>query len=50
MDRQVPEKEVREEAREPDFRLPRKPYSSPRLTKHGSIGKGTAFVPSGPAG
>jgi hypothetical protein len=49
MDRQVPEREVRDEAGEPDVRLPRKPYTSPRLTKHGSIAKETAFlVPSGP--
>ena len=50
MDTQVPQRDVREEAGEPDFRLPRKPYSSPQLTKHGTIGKGTAFLPSGPPG
>jgi hypothetical protein len=50
MNRQVPEREVREEAGEPDSRLPRKLYNSPQLTKHGSIAKETAFEPSGPAG
>ena len=48
MDRKGRERDVRDEAGEPHSRQPRKPYTSPRLTEHGSITKHTTFlVPSG---
>jgi hypothetical protein len=48
MDEQDRERDVRDEGGESQSRLPLKPYTSPRLTTHGSITKHTIFlVPSG---